>query len=186
MSRKAQRRVQLLRDYEATGDEEYRRAAEVLRVSLFEHLEYLAQHPGRRRQGAGGKGAEPRLYRVHRAVTAGASVLAAARQEVTEHGRGQHASDEAAVEYLRAQYREEASGIAASVAAAGQTRQRWASIEHLHRSTADQMQQHWILIERGCRSIVDRMLQQRTWVEQLRRWRNTLPRVKPNDTDRHT
>ncbi|HEX2338126.1 MAG TPA: hypothetical protein VHI72_16820, partial [Hyphomicrobiaceae bacterium] len=67
-----------------------------------------------------GKKARSRLWRLARMVMAGTSVLEAARQEVRVHGRGGHASDVAAIDYLRHRYGGNAEAIEGFIAAADQ------------------------------------------------------------------
>ena len=114
-------RTRLLKAFEETGDDDYRRAAECLKLPLLDELKLLsAKAKQGRGLGAAGKTSRPRLFRMHRAVMAGASRLAAARQEVADYGRGDHHSDEAAIDYLRSSYRGKAEYIADLVAASNQ------------------------------------------------------------------
>jgi hypothetical protein len=126
---KTRERARLLKAFHKTGDEDFLRAAEALQIPLMDHLQQLRKYPGSRGKGSAGKEARSRLYRMHRSVVAGASVLAAARQEVAEHGRGAHASREAAIDYLRSRYQAEAESIAAVMTAADRLRDRWWALE---------------------------------------------------------
>src|SRR5690606_15360886 len=72
-------------------------------------------YPGRRRGPTVGKKAGPRLYRMHRMVISGVGVLEAAKREVAEYGRGAHASEDAAIEYLYDQYRKDKEQISETV-----------------------------------------------------------------------
>jgi hypothetical protein len=133
---KIRERARLLKEFAKTGDEDFRRAAECLTIPLMDDLQQQRRFPGRRGQTVG-KSARPRLYRMHRAVVAGASVLAAARQEVAGYGRGDHASDEAAIDYLRNRYQGESESIAAVIA------------------TADRMHDHVRAWQRQCAAIAN-------------------------------
>jgi hypothetical protein len=116
MARKMKERARLLELYKATGDADYRQAAECLKIGLREFLEAQPRRPGRPQKK---ESSIPwtRLARIHELVTAGASVLAAAQQEVDEHGAGQ--SRDATVAALRKEYalrRPEVADMVAMVA----------------------------------------------------------------------
>jgi hypothetical protein len=114
MARKIKERSRLLKLYESTGDEDYRRAAECLKIGLLEQLEAAAGRPGRpalkERQIDW-----PRIGRVHRLVMSGMSVLAAARQEVEEHGHSRFIAKTSAIDTVRREYALRSRDIAAMV-----------------------------------------------------------------------
>jgi hypothetical protein len=113
MTRKTKERARLMKLFMATGDDDYRLAAECLKVGLLEHLEALPRRSGRPKKKENSID-WPRLARIHRLVTAGASVLAAAQQEVDEHGDS-HSKD-ATVTSLRKEYTRRRADVAAIVA----------------------------------------------------------------------
>jgi hypothetical protein len=99
MAGKAGERDRLLRLYQSTGDEDYRRAADCLTN---------APQRQRGRPESAWPEARARLKRMNVMLLrdAAANVHDAAFREVDNHGRGAHASQEAAVTYLRKRYRE--------------------------------------------------------------------------------
>jgi len=115
---KVRERARLLKAFRKTGDEDYKRAAEALHIPLVDHIEQLKLYPGRRRGPSVAKEARPRLYRIHRMIAGGATVHAAARQEVMVHGRGAHATEDAAIHYLCRAYHRDRESIEADVGVA--------------------------------------------------------------------
>jgi hypothetical protein len=105
MDPKTKEFAQLLRKYRRTGDEDYRRAAECLKIPLMDFLELLSKRPGRR--GATiGHTAHGRLLRMTLAIERRqvANPHAAASQEVENSGYAPHPSKASAIDYLRHKY----------------------------------------------------------------------------------
>jgi hypothetical protein len=117
MALKARVRSRLLRLYRETSDEDYRRAAECLDVPLLDFLEERRHERPGRRGPTRERASVPRLDRMAVMVAVGVASgpYDAARQEVRANGRGEHPTEEAAVDYLRTNYRKrrEALQIAA-------------------------------------------------------------------------
>jgi hypothetical protein len=108
--------LRLLRLYHETGDEDYRRAADCLRPNLLELLEEASKHPGRR--GSPRERASiPRIDRmaVMIAVGVASNPYDAARQEVQANGRGEHPTADAAIDYLRTQFRKRREALPIAV-----------------------------------------------------------------------
>ena len=62
---KIRERARLLQAFKETGDEDYRRAAECLRLTLLDQLKFLSAKAKKGRGlGAAGKTARPRLFRM--------------------------------------------------------------------------------------------------------------------------
>jgi hypothetical protein len=134
---KTRERARLLKAYKRTGDKDYLRAAECLHVPLRDHLQQMKLFRRGRGAGTAGRAARPRLYRMHRLIAAGATVHAAACQEVAEYGQEAHASDAAAIDYLRARYVEDRESIAAVVAAEDRIRARCQVIDKQYAAIVD-------------------------------------------------
>jgi hypothetical protein len=100
--------IWLMAKFRRTGNKVFREAADALEVPL---VAKLTKRLGRRGLSATGIEDRPRLRRMARAIMAGTSMRAAARQEVAAHGRGKHTTPEAAVDRLRRQYRERRQDI---------------------------------------------------------------------------
>jgi hypothetical protein len=63
-----------------------------------------------------------------------------ARREVEKHGRGAHASEEAAIKYLRDKYREHRAEIEGTIAEVGKINARWRSLARQVEATNRMMQ----------------------------------------------
>jgi hypothetical protein len=111
----------LMARFRKTGNEAFHKAADALDIPLIDQLQRLSG----RRGPTVGKEDRQRLRRMARMVMAGASIRAAARQEVAMHGRGKHNTPEAAVDRLQRQYRERRQDIEALVTEID----RWAADE---------------------------------------------------------
>jgi hypothetical protein len=184
MANKTKERARLLKLYRKTGDEDYKRAAEALKLPLLDHIKQLDLYPGRVRGPTVLAEAFPRFYRMHRSIAAGKTVSAAARKEVNEHGRGAHTSEDTAFNYLRHHYPEHAERIAADMALAQQLsepyQQMARSAEQLNRMTRAYMPPDWILnLERHqpWGSFVRSVEKVASMVmHPIASWRNTLPK----------
>ena len=105
-------------------------------------LDELQQRQRYLRTGRGqtvGKKARSRLYRMARMVMAGASMHEAAKQEVRAHRRGGHASDDAAVRYLRGRYAKRREDIEGLVAAMDQFLEQQREFDQQLTALADQL-----------------------------------------------
>jgi hypothetical protein len=132
---KIRERARLLKAFEQTGDEDWRRAAECLRLPLLDEIKLSATKANKGRgRGAAGRTARPRLFRICRAVAAGETVYAAARSEVAEHGYDGHASEAAAVDYLRARYREDGEAIKGIISAVHALHAHWQEFDRQSRA----------------------------------------------------
>ena len=128
MANKTKNFARLLKLYRQTGDKDYLRAARCIKVPLLDDLMLGSQisRPKHRGQTVGKK-AKPRLHRMARMVAGGARIYAAARREVEEHGRGAHATDDAAIKYLRDHYSQHRTEIEATIAEVDKMSAQWHS-----------------------------------------------------------
>jgi hypothetical protein len=141
MPDKTKELARLLKHYRQTGDEDYLQAAGCLKVSLLDDLMLRSEifRPKHRGKTVG-KEVRPRLYRMAHMVAGGARIYAAARREVEKHGRGAHASEEAAIKYLRDKYREHRAEIEATIAEIVKINARWRSLARQVEATNRMMQ----------------------------------------------
>ena len=131
--------AQLLRAYRETGNEKYVAAAKHLPLPLLNELQQRQRYLRTGRGQTVGKKARSRLYRMARMVMAGASMHEAAKHEVRAHGRGGHASDDAAVRYLRGRYAKRREDIEGLVAAMDQFLEQQREFDQQLTALADQL-----------------------------------------------
>ena len=123
----------LLKDYRKTGNKRFLAAAGCLKVPPLLDLQLRQRYlrPAKGRGQIVRKEARPRLYRMARTITAGASMLEAARREVETHGRGGHSSNDAAIDYLRCRYAADGAYIEGTLAAMDQLHAQWREFDRL-------------------------------------------------------
>jgi hypothetical protein len=149
MANKVKERARLLKLYRQTGDEEYRNAAEALKIPLLDHLKQLDLYAQRRRGRTVGKEVGPRLYRMHKLIAGGMTVHAAAWKELRDHGHHSSATEHSQVRFLCKEYAEQRERIiedfAFSERVAAPRRQFERSVQQSLRTVQASMPPAWLL-----------------------------------------